>query len=125
MSDDPTLELADRMFRAIEQGDLDALRGCYDPDIIVWANFDGKEQNIDQSMRLVGWLCSKLDQRHYDVQRREIIPGGFLQEHILRAVAPDGTDIAMPACIIATVADGRVTRIHEYLDPAGVGALTA
>ena len=69
MSDDTTLELADRMFRAIEQGDLDALRDCYDPDIVVWANFDAREQKLEQSMRLVGWLCSKLSQREYDVQR--------------------------------------------------------
>ena len=31
----------------------------------------------------------------------------------------------MPACIVATVADGRITRINEYLDPAGVAALLA
>jgi uncharacterized protein len=125
MTDDVTLDLAERMFRAIEQGDLAALRDCYDPGIVVWANFDGKEQNLDQSMRLLGWLCTKLGDRQYDVQRREIIAGGFLQEHTLRGVAPDGTTIAMPACIIATVAGGRITRIHEYLDPAGVAALTS
>jgi ketosteroid isomerase-like protein len=54
-----------------------------------------------------------------------VIDGGFLQEHVLRGTAPGGQVVAMPACIIATVADGRITRIHEYLDPAGVAALTA
>ena len=125
MTDDETLDLADRMFRAIEQGDLDALRDCYDPGIVVWANMDQRETDLDQSMRLLGWLCSKLGDRRYDVSRRDLIPGGFLQEHVLRGTAPDGTAIAMPACIIAAVADGRITRIHEYLDPAGVAALTS
>ena len=125
MTDDETLDLADRMFRAIEQGDLDALRDCYDPGIVVWANMDQRETDLDQSMRLLGWLCAKLGDRRYDVSRRDLIPGGFLQEHVLRGTAPDGTAIAMPACIIATVADGRITRIHEYLDPAGVAALTS
>jgi len=59
------------------------------------------------------------------VTRRQVIDGGFLQEHVLRGTAPNGQTVAMPACIIATVSDGRITRIHEYLDPAGVAALTA
>ena len=83
------------------------------------------ELDRSRSLRLLGWLCERLSDRRYDVTRRQVIDGGFLQEHILRGTAPDGRVIAMPACIIATVADGRITRIHEYLDPAGVAALTA
>jgi ketosteroid isomerase-like protein len=71
------------------------------------------------------WLCDHLADRRYDVTRRQVIDGGFLQEHVLRGTAPGGQVVAMPACIIATVVDGRITRIHEYLDPAGVAALTA
>jgi ketosteroid isomerase-like protein len=125
MTDEATLNLADRMFRAIEAGDLDALQACYAPDIVVWGNFDGREQTLDESLRILGWLCHKLSDRHYDVTRREVIGGGFLQEHVLRGTAPDGSPVAMPACIIATVADDHITRIHEYLDPAGIAALTA
>jgi len=125
MTDDETLALAERMFRAIEIGDLDDLRELYDPDIVVWANFDDREQDIDGSMRLLGWLCAKLSDRRYDVKRRDVIPGGFLQEHVLRGTAPDGSEVAMPACIVATVVDGRITRVNEYLDPTGVGALSA
>ena len=125
MTDDETLALAERMFRAIEIGDLDDLRELYDPDIVVWANFDDREQDIDGSMRLLGWLCAKLSDRRYDVKRRDVIPGGFLQEHVLRGTAPDGSEVAMPACIVATVVDGRITRVNEYLDPIGVGALSA
>jgi ketosteroid isomerase-like protein len=125
MTDDETLALADRMFRAIEDGDLDALRACYDPGIVVWANADQREKTIDQSMRVIEWLLGRLGDRHYRVARREVIDGGFLQEHVLEGTAPDGTAIAMPACIVATVVDGRITRIHEYLDPAGVAALVS
>jgi ketosteroid isomerase-like protein len=125
MTDADTLNLADRMFTAIEQGDLPALQDCYAPDIVVWANFDGKELDLTASLRLVGWLCGKLSDRRYDVTRRELIDGGFLQEHVLRGTAPDGSTIAMPACIVASVADGHITRIHEYLDPSGVAALAS
>ena len=117
------LALADRMFRAIETGDLDALRAVYSDDVVVWTNFDDTEQPLDRAMAIVGWLCSKLGDRHYDVKRRELIAGGFLQQHVLRGTAPDGTVVAMPACIVGTVTDGRITRVEEYLDPAGVAAL--
>jgi len=123
MTDDETLALADRMFRAIEQGDLGALRACYAPGFVAWTNFDDRETDIEGSLRTVGWLCTKLAERRYDVRRREIIVGGFLQEHVLRGTAPDGSEIAMPAAIVATVHDGAITRVHEYLDPQGVAAL--
>lgn len=127
-SADPTdgaavLALADRMFRAIETGDLDALRAVYADDVVVWTNFDDTEQPLDRAMSIVGWLCSKLADRRYDVKRRELIDGGFLQQHVLRGTAPDGTAVAMPACIVGSVAGGRITRVEEYLDPAGVAAL--
>ena len=115
--------LADTMFGAIEDGDIDALRAVYADDIVVWANFDGIGQPLEKALRTVGWLISKLSDRQYDITRRELIPGGFVQQHVLRGTAPDGTAVAMPACIIATIADAKFTRVEEYLDPAGVAAL--
>ena len=123
MTDDETLHLADRLFRAIEDGDLDAVADCYDPAIVVWANTDSRGKDLARSLRVLEWLCARLDARRYEVTRRDLIPGGFLQEHVLHGTAPDGSAVAMPACIIATVAGGRITAIHEYLDPAGVAAL--
>ena len=123
MTDADTLDLADRMFSAIEDGDLDGLLACYDPGIVVWTNVDQRDKDLARSIRVIEWLWSRLSDRHYDVTRRDVIPGGFLQEHLLRGTAADGTAVAMPACIVATVADGRIVRINEYLDPAGIAAL--
>ena len=53
-----------------------------------------------------------------------VLPDGFLQEHVLRGTAPDGSEIAMPACLVVTVRDGRFLRIHEYLDASQVAALS-
>ena len=124
MTDDETLALADRMFTSIEAGDLDAVRETYDPGIVVWANFDDRAQDLERSLRVLGWLCSKLTDRRYEVKRRDVIPGGFLQEHVLHGTAPDGSAVAMPACIVAPVEAGLITRINEYLDPVGVSALS-
>ncbi|HVN50954.1 MAG TPA: nuclear transport factor 2 family protein [Acidimicrobiales bacterium] len=124
MTDEDVLQLADRLFTAIEAGDLAAVDACYTEDVVVWGNYDGRERDKAASMRLLGWLCDRLTGRRYEVRRRIVIPGGFLQEHVLCGLAPDGTAVAMPACIVAEVADGRITRMNEYLDPAGIAALS-
>ncbi len=127
-SDDPAgtevLDLADRMFRAIEQADLDALRSIYADDFVAWSNFDDGTKDVDATLSVLGWLCHKLGDRRYDVRRRVLIDGGFLQQHVLRGTAPDGSAVAMPACVIATVTDGRVVRVDEYLDPSALAALS-
>jgi ketosteroid isomerase-like protein len=38
------LEVADRLFAAIEAGDIDAVRELYHPDIAVWHNTGGLAQ---------------------------------------------------------------------------------
>ncbi len=123
MTDDEVRQLANRVFSAIEDGDLEALRACYAPDFVAWTNFDDRESDLEQSLKVVGWLCGRLSDRRYDVRRRVLVDDGFVQEHVLCGTAPDGTEIAMPACIVATVSEGLVTRMNEYLDPAGVAAL--
>ena len=123
--EDDVLAIADRLFRSIEAKDLDAVRALYAPGIVVWANFNDRGQDVDRALRSLGWLLDRLGEPRYDVRRRDVIPGGFLQEHVLCGVAPNGTAVAMPACIVAKVEGGLITSINEYLDPAGVAALSA
>ena len=118
------LDLADRMFRAIEDADLDTLRTLYADDFVAWSNFDDDTKDLEGTVAVLGWLCHKLADRRYDVSRRELIDGGFLQQHVLRGTAPDGSAVAMPACVIATVTDGTVIRVDEYLDPSALAALS-
>jgi len=122
-TDAEVFALADRLFACIEQGDLASLHHLYDRDIVLWTNFDNRESDFHRSMKVLDWMITNLSDRRYDVTRREVIADGFLQEHVLHGTAPNGTAIAMPACIIATVADGRITRINEYLDPAAMAPL--
>ncbi len=124
MSDDHPWALADRLCAAIEAGDLDAVSDCYADDFVSWGNIDDREADKERSLRLLGWLCAKLADRRYEIRRRERIPGGFLQEHVLTGTAPDGSAVAMPACLVVTVAGDHIVRINEYLDPAGVAALS-
>ena len=43
---------------------------------------------------------------------------GFVQQHVLRATARNGVEMVIPAILHIHCADGRITRVEEYLDPA-------
>ena len=124
MSDSP-LAVADRLFAAIQAGDVEGVRAVYAPDIEVWHNFDKLNQTADENLRVLAWMVRKVKDRRYEDVRRHETPDGFAQQHVLRGIAPNGEVLDMPAAVFCTVKDGRITRLEEYLDPAQAAALRA
>ena len=94
MSD--ALDIAEKFFRAIEAGDVAAIRAIYAPNAVIWHNNDQLEQSVDENMRVLEWVARNLKNRHYRVKRRVAIPGGFLQQHVLEAETANGP-FSMPA----------------------------
>jgi uncharacterized protein len=118
-------DVAERFFRAVENGDIDEVGQVYAPDARIWHNFSGRSQSVEENLKVLGWVAHKLSNRRYDVLRRVAIPGGFMQQHVLRGTLSDGSDFEMPACIVCQVADGRIMLLEEYLDPAQAEGLQA
>jgi len=114
---DAAMQTADRLFRAIENGDVDAIRGIYTPETKIWHNNDGVEQSVEQNLAVLKWVIANIKNAKYTDVRRQPTPTGFVQQHVLRGRFKD-KDIALPACIVATVEDGHITRLDEYLDSA-------
>ncbi len=126
MTEAEVLALAERFVAAIETGDIETLKSvCYAPDAEIWHNFDQVSQTVEQNLKVLGWMARVLPQRRYEILRRVVIPGGYLQQHVLRGKRPDGEDFAMPACLVVMVKDGRITRLEEYLDPAQAAVLAS
>ena len=123
MNEQETLAMAERFLGAIQSGDVATVRACYAPDAVIWHNNDGKEQTVDQNMRVLEWFMRKLPDRHYRVLRREALKDGFFQQHVLEATLPGGAAWAMPACVIVRIKDGLIVRLDEYLDSAHAAAL--
>ena len=116
------MTVADDLFAAIERGDVDAVRAIYSPDAVIWHNNDEVEQTVDQNLAVLRWVCDNLAERAYEDVRRHEWDGGFVQQHVLRFTR-GGERLGVPACIVATVADGKITRIDEYLDSAQAARL--
>lgn len=117
-------EIADRLFKAIEAGDIAGVRDIYAPDAVIWHNNDGVEQTPEQNLRVLQWVVDNLRDRAYEDVRRSVTDTGFVQQHVLRFTRADGTRPEIPACIVVTVTDGRITRLDEYLDSAHIARIT-
>ncbi len=118
-------DVAEQLFAAIENGDVGTVRGLYSQDAVIWHNTDGREQSADQNLATLTWVVENLAERRYEDVRRSVTDRGFVQQHMMRWTKADGTRAELPACIVATCADGLITRIDEYLDSAHVARITA
>ena len=123
-------ELADRFLAAITGGDTDTLRALYTPDALIWHNGPGagggSEQAVEDNLRTLRWLSRNLRDMRYAEVRRDALPSGYVQRHVLRGSLPDGTPIEAATCLFATVTDdGRISRIEEYADTRATEPLHA
>ena len=116
--------LATELLAAITATDVDALRRIYAPDVVIWHNFDQIEQVLDDNLKVMHWMGKRMPDMSYEDIRRQPTPSGYVQQHILRGTAPDGTKLEMPACLVVTIEGERITRLDEYLDPAAAAALS-
>ena len=114
---------SNRFLSALERGDPNEVRAFYTSDALIWHNFDDVAQTVDENLKLLGWMSRKLPQRHYRVVRREILPDGWFQQHVLEATLTDGSPFRMLACCVITMRDGLISRLDEYLDPAQAAPL--
>jgi ketosteroid isomerase-like protein len=122
MSDAAMRALAKRFFDCVEAGDVDGVVACYAPDAVIWHNSDGVEQSPTENARTLRGFVSRIGERVYDERRLAVFDGGFVHQHLLRGVRPDGAHVSLPACIVCQVKDGKITRLDEYFDSAHVAA---
>ena len=124
MDDADMAALAKRFFDCIETGDVDGLVACYAPDAEIWHNTDGQVQTPADNRATLAGLVRAFQDRVYDERRLDVFPGGFVQQHVLRATrVRDGAKVALAACIVCRVEDGKITRLDEYFDSAAVARL--
>ena len=121
---DPT-GVADRLFTALERGDLDAVADTWSDDISVWRQGGGRERDKARALKVIEWFVNSTTERNYEILDRRGFDGGFVQQHFVHATGRNGASLAFRACLVVKVdSGGRITRIDEYLDPADLAALS-
>jgi ketosteroid isomerase-like protein len=118
-------ELADRFFAAVSAGDIDTVRAIYSPDAVVWHAHTNTEQSASENLRTLSWIARHVKDFRYENRRCEATDSGFVEQHIVRGIAPSGDEFSIPACVVCAVVGGRITRLEEYFDSAAAAALLA
>jgi len=119
------LEICERLFAAVQAGDTETVRELYAPNAVIWHNDDMASQGPEENLRVLRWVARNVKGLRYEDIRRQETPTGFVQQHVLRGIAPNGAPLEIPACIVCVVENGRITRLDEYLDSAQTAPLRA
>lgn len=124
MTEHQILDVADRLFAAIERGDIAELTAMWADDVIVWRQGGGRDRDKSRALGVIDWFVGATTERRYDVLDRQVFDGGFVQQHILHAITGGGAQVALRACLVVKVNEyGLIRRIDEYLDPAELAPL--
>jgi ketosteroid isomerase-like protein len=116
-------DVADRLFGAIENGDIALVERLWDDDVVVWKVAD-RDRDRERALRVIAWFVNATTDRRYEILDRQFFGGGFVQQHILHANGRNGGSISMRVCIVIKVgANGLISRIDEYFDPADIAPL--
>lgn len=121
-----TVDVANHLFDAIERADCSGVEALWADDVTVWHSGDTQDNDRRRALKVIRWFIGITTTRRYEVLDRQFFDGGFVQQHVLHAEATNGASIALRVCIVVKVgADGLVTRIDEYFDPADMAPLMA
>jgi hypothetical protein len=120
-----SLIAAERLTRALESGDADALESLYAPEALIWHSTDQVELKLAEVLQLVGAIrtVAKCD---IDVSSTLVTEQGFVQTQKNTYTFHDGSRTFFYAALVVTLdGHGRMVRVDEYLDSAGLAPLLA
>jgi ketosteroid isomerase-like protein len=122
------VDVADRLFAAIENSDMAAVDRLWSDDIAVWRVGAHRDNDKARALRVIDWFVTTTTERHYQILDRQLFDNGsirgFVQQHILHATGHADQSISLRVCIVIKVGtDDLIGRIDEYFDPAGIAPL--
>lgn len=115
-------EIARSLFNAFESGDMDAVRSLCSADFKAKQNLN-TEFDLDTLIHFSQAVSSVVSNFRYEDIQCSGTEEGFVEEHIVCGEFSDGTPLALAACVVATVQDGKVTHLREYVDTAAASGL--
>ncbi|MDE0237704.1 MAG: hypothetical protein OXN95_10815 [bacterium] len=107
--------VADRFFAVYAAADEDGIREVLAPDFEGWtSSFGGRDLTVDSLVNGAKWEAQNVDMT-LDEVRRHVTDSGFVRQFVIRLNNAEGVSMEIPGCMVALVADGRITRFDEYV----------
>jgi ketosteroid isomerase-like protein len=117
------LRTAEQLTRAVADGDADRLATVYAPGAVVWHSTDQVEMPFADVQNLVRAIRAVSECR-VDVSATLLTERGFVQTQKNTYTFRDGRQTSFHAALVTTLdEDGRIVRLEEYLDSAGLTPL--
>ena len=108
-------EICEALFQAFASGDEDRIRALCAPDMRACQN-GNPPMDLDALLHFSRTVREVVRDFRYEDAKRSATATGFVEEHSVRGVLPDGGDLDLTVCVVADVRDGRVCELREYLD---------
>lgn len=115
--------IANTLMRAVTTGDIELAQSLYAEDACLWQNLSGREVDRARALRTIQWLHTTVKGLAYEDVRITTTPTGFVQQHTMVGEGPGGP-VRIPAVMVATIVDGKIARVDEYMDSAHLRPLS-
>jgi ketosteroid isomerase-like protein len=116
-------DLAQRFVDAIARVDLDALRTCLAPDARFWVNIGPSEYSAHERLAVLELERQNLREHNAADVRITATDAGFVAQLTSTGTTTAGESLRVCVCLVATIADGVITRVDEYADSAAAAPL--
>ena len=108
--------LCHTLLDAIEQADLATVAQCYAPDMTMWSNVSGEPSSRDENLAALAAGYGLHRRRTYNDRIVNTFADGFVAQYTTHVVTHGGARVALSACLVAEVIDGKITKLFDYLD---------
>ncbi|BDI61587.1 nuclear transport factor 2 family protein [Qipengyuania nanhaisediminis] len=123
-AEDENVAIGRKLFDAFASGDLDTARALCAEGFRGQQN-GGKAMDVASLLRFTAAVRAAVPDFRYEDALCEPTPTGFVEEHVVRGTLPDGSALAIHACVVGEVQGGRITALREYLDSGAAAGLIA
>ena len=118
-------EVIERFLKAIETCNEAGLHEVYRDDIVIWHSFTNATIARDAGIAMLARLWRDGVRVRYVFDDQLVVGNRGVRRHRVEATTRGGQRIVLHAAMFATVEDGQISRLDEYVDSKEVEALGA
>jgi ketosteroid isomerase-like protein len=115
--------LVDRFLAALETFDAEAMTALLSPDAVAWRSIGDKDRTVDEVVGMLHVEQQLIAHATVRVRHQSPTEDGFVVQLVFAGTTRGGAEFSVPICIVAHVADQRITAFEEYADEAGLQPL--
>jgi ketosteroid isomerase-like protein len=117
------VQVAKRLVAAIGRSDADALGDIFAPDATIWHSTDQIEMNLPELQGMLGAIGTIATAEVEETSLRETADGFVLTLASTYQLKSGESTSFHAAQVVQVSAKGKITRVDEYLDSAGLDPL--